>query len=163
MGHAQTDELLIQQARERLAAATDRLRGDLPPSLWTINELRTQIGYPRIRDARGDILVGEIRKEPINTPISIHYEQRMVLRDDLADVPPLGNFERQRLIDRVLAMIDTQTVEGFLGGTVPKCACGSALIQGAQFCIDCGVEVRQPAASSAPAFAVTGLTQRLGE
>lgn len=110
-----------------------------------MSELRTQI-----RDTQG--LIG-----------ALHYEQRMVLRDDLADIPPLGEFERKRLSDRISAAIDTQTVEGFLGCAVPKCVCGSALIQGARFCIDCGAQVVQSGSGSASTFAATGPTQRLGE
>lgn len=173
MGQAQTDKLLIQQARERLAAAMNRPQGDqlFPlglPSAVEVCRLRAMINEaqsaPRLSYQRAGKLRVRVREVERNMPVSIRYEQRVVLRDDLANTPPLGEFERLRLADRMLAMIDAHTVSGLIGHPGPMCgACGLPLIQGAQFCIDCGEEIGQPAASSAPALAVTGPTRRLGE
>lgn len=173
MRQAQTDKLLIQQARERLAAVMNRPQGDrlFPlglPSVVDVHRLRAMIDEalcaPQLSHQRAGELRARVREVERNMPVSIRYEQRVVLRDDLADIPPLGAFECLRLSDRMLAMIDAHTISGFVGHPGSMCsACGLPLIQGAQFCIDCGEEIGQPAASSAPALAVTGPTRRLGE
>lgn len=73
-------------------------------------------------------------------------EERIALRDDVANAPSLGGFARFRLADQILAALDAQIGAGFLGSSVPMCECGSAFIQGARFCIDCGTAVpQQPA------------------
>lgn len=96
--------------------------------------------------------------------VSLHYEERMVLRDDIANAPPLGEFAQLRLRDQILAALDTQIGKGFLGYSPPTCECGSALIQGARLCIDCGAAVpQQPPLDSTRVLGIpaTGPTRRL--